>query len=111
MSREDALYLTDIQASCEKVLRFVKGLNREQFFADEKTYDAVLRNLEIIGEAVKHLSGEFKDKHVEVEWRKIAGFRDMVVHEYFGINAHILWDIVTHHVPRLREQIKQVGPK
>ncbi len=111
MSREDALCVSDIQKSCEKVLRFTAGLSLEQFFADEKTYDAVLRNLEIIGEAVKHLSPEMKEQNSAIEWRKIAGFRDMVIHEYFGVDAHILWDVVSHHVPQLQEKMKQIVTK
>ncbi len=111
MSRDDTIYFADDQSACEKVLRFSAGLTREQFFADEKTYDAVLRNLEIIGEAVKHLSAELKNKNLQVEWRKIAGFRDMVAHEYFGIDAQILWDIISNHIPRLREQLETIDPK
>lgn len=80
MSPEDPLFLNDLTHSCEKILRYTSGISREQFFADEKTYDAVLRNLEILGEAVKHLSPEFRDAHPKIEWRKIAGLRDMVIH-------------------------------
>jgi uncharacterized protein with HEPN domain len=89
-------------------LRYSSGITREQFFADERTYDAVLRNLEILGEVVKHLSREFRDAHPMVEWRKIAGLRDMVIHEYFGLDAHILWDVVSNEVPQLREQLRSI---
>lgn len=108
MSPKDKLFLNDLVRSCEKVLRYSSGLSREQFFADEKTYDAVLRNLEILGEAVKHLSSEFRDSHTQIEWRKIAGLRDMVIHEYFGLDAHILWDVLSNEVPRLREQLRSI---
>lgn len=108
MSPEDQLFLNDLTLSCDKILRYSSGLSREQFFAEEKTYDAVLRNLEILGEAVKHLSREFRDAHPKIEWRKIAGLRDMVIHEYFGLDAHILWDVVSNEVPRLREQLQSI---
>lgn len=109
MSREDRLFINDIVQACEKVGRYSAGVSRNQFIADDKTYDAVLRNLEIIGEAVKHLSVKFKEGHSQIEWRKIAGFRDMVVHEYFGLDTNILWDVVTNEVPRLQEQLRQIN--
>jgi uncharacterized protein with HEPN domain len=80
-----------------------------QFEADEKTLDAVVRNLEIIGEAVKHFPEAVWNRHPVVEWRKIAGLRDIVVHHYFGINKDIVWDIVENKVPQLLIQLKQVS--
>jgi uncharacterized protein with HEPN domain len=86
MSRDYRLFLDDIRESCEKILRYTQGMAKVQFEADEKTQDAVVRNLEIIGEAVKHLPEEVRNRYPPVEWRKIAGLRDIVVHHYFGIN-------------------------
>ncbi|MBI3292759.1 MAG: DUF86 domain-containing protein [Elusimicrobia bacterium] len=108
MSRRDDLFIKDMSQACNKVLRYTRGLSREQFFADERTYDAVLRNLEIIGEAAKNISEEIKKKSLSVEWRKIGGFRDIVVHEYFGIDQNILWDIVTTKVPLLQKRLKEI---
>ncbi|OGR90961.1 MAG: nucleotidyltransferase [Elusimicrobia bacterium RIFCSPLOWO2_01_FULL_59_12] len=108
MSRKDDLYLKDMTHACDKILRFTRGLTREQFVADERTYDAVLRNLEIIGEAAKNISEETKRKSSVVEWRKIGGFRDVVVHEYFGIDQNILWDIVSTKVPDLFTHLKDI---
>ena len=107
MSRRDELFLQDILRACHKVLSFTSGLERKQFFADEKTYDAVLRNLEIIGEATKHVSEETRKSFPAIEWRKIGAFRDIVAHEYFGIDENILWDIVANKVPALLNQLKQ----
>ncbi len=86
MSRDESLYLADIQESCEKVLRFTKGMTYKEFVHDELHFDAVLRNLEIIGEAVKNISVETREKFPQIKWRKIVGFREIVAHGYFGVN-------------------------
>ena len=78
MSRDESLYLADVQESCEKVLRFTKGMTYKDFVNDDLHFDAVLRNLEIIGEAVKNISEATRQKYPDVKWRKIAGFRDIV---------------------------------
>ena len=101
MSCDETLYLADIQESCEKVLRFTKGMTYKEFAQDDLHFDAVLRNLEIIGEAVKNVSEETRQKYPTVKWRKIAGFRDIVAHEYFGVNEETVWDIVKNEIPSL----------
>jgi uncharacterized protein with HEPN domain len=108
MSRDYSLYLGDIAIACEKVLRFTDGSTYEQFTQDERTYDAVLRNLEIIGEAVKHVPAVIRKKYPQVEWRKIAGFRDIVAHEYFGVTDEIVWDIVANKIPAFLEQVSKI---
>jgi len=80
MSRDETLYLDDIRESCEKVLRFTKGMTYKDFVHDDLHFDAVLRNLEIIGEAVKNISEQTRQNYPDVKWRKIAGFRDIVAH-------------------------------
>ena len=108
MSRNPCLFLEDIRGSCEKILRYSKGLAFKQFYSDEKTVDAVIRNIIIIGEAVKKLPDDLKFRHNTIEWRKIAGLRDIVVHAYFGIDEDILWDVVQNKIPALLNDIKMI---
>ncbi len=103
MSRDEIMYLQDIAESCEKVLRFTADLTLSELIQDEKTYDAVIRNLEIIGEVAKHISQDIRKQLLGIEWRKIAGMRDMLAHAYFGIDNDILWDVVQNKVPQLAE--------
>ena len=108
MSRNPRLYLEDILQSCEKVLRFTDGLTFAQFKIDDRTYDAVLRNLEIIGEAAKNVTDDIQQKYPFIEWRKIIGFRDIAAHQYFSITDSIVWDIVQNKIPELNEHIIQI---
>ena len=101
MSRNEIMYLQDIAKSCEKILRFTAGLTFTDLIQDEKAYDAVVRNLEIVGDAAKHISEDLRKQLPDIEWRKIAGMRDMLAHAYFGIDNDILWDVVQNKVPQL----------
>jgi uncharacterized protein with HEPN domain len=101
MSRDFRPFLDDIRRACEKVIRYTAGMDQVQFVTGEKTFDAVLRNLAIIGEAVKQIPQDFRDDHPHVEWQKIARFRDFVIHHYFAIDEQIIWDIVRNKVPQL----------
>lgn len=108
MSRNPRLYLEDMQQSCAKILRFTAGLSFDQFKQDDRTYDAVLRNLEIIGEAAKNMPEELRQRFPFVEWRKISGFRDIAAHQYFSISDSIIWDIIQNKIPQLSAQITQI---
>ena len=105
MSRDEIMYLQDIAESCEKILRFTTGLSKPGLIGDVRTYDAVVRNLEIIGEAAKHISKDLRKQLPDIDWRKAAGLRDMLAHVYFGIDNDILWDVVQNKVPQLATSI------
>lgn len=105
MSRDWTLYLDDILESCDKILRYSAGMSLEQFKTDEKTYDAVVRNLEIVGEAAKNIPDAVRAMIPDIEWRKPAGLRDIIAHAYFGIDDSILWDIIQHKIPELKQAV------
>jgi uncharacterized protein with HEPN domain len=94
--------------AAEKVLRYTKDVDLPGFVGDDRTFDAVVRNLEIIGEAAKHVPVEVQTRYPEVAWRSIAGLRDIVAHEYFGIDEDILWDIIENQVPQLLVQAREI---
>jgi uncharacterized protein with HEPN domain len=91
-SRDWRLYADDMVESCAKIRRFIAGMTYEGFVADERTYDAVVRNLEVIGEAAKNLPEEVLVRAPAVEWRKIRGMRDILAHGYFSLDAKVVWD-------------------
>ena len=107
MSRDEVMYLRDIADSCGRIGHYTQGLSRAELIGDQKTYDAVVRNLEIIGEAAKHISDDLRRELPEIEWRKIAGMRDMLAHAYFGIDNDILWDVVQNKVPDLAAAVNR----
>jgi uncharacterized protein with HEPN domain len=94
MPRDIRLYLDDMLEAIRAIRDYTGGMTFESFASDRKTIDAVVRNLEIIGEASRNLPEEIKDKGCEIEWRKIIGLRNLLIHEYFGISKPVVWDIV-----------------
>ena len=108
MPRDYKVYLKDILVACTKIQKFTKAYSSKKFFRDEKTFDAVVRNLQIIGEAAKKVPSQVCSKYPLVEWRKIAGLRDILTHDYFGIDAEIVWDVVRNKIPSLKNQIQKI---
>ncbi len=108
MPRDYKVYMEDILAAAEKVIRYTTGLSSEDFVQDEKTLDAVIRNLEIIGEAVKSVPDDVRKRFPHIEWKKIAGLRDILIHEYFGIDVEIVWDVITNKLPSLKRDIREI---
>lgn len=101
MSRDERLYLDDMLETLQKILEYGQDLDFPTFATHRMAYDAILRNLEILGEAAKNVSPDIRDRYPDVGWRKIAGLRDILAHSYFGLMDETLWDIVTHKVPAL----------
>jgi uncharacterized protein with HEPN domain len=108
VSRDWKLYWHDVINCCRKVERYTAHMDRKTFEADELTGDAVLRNLELIGEAVKGLPTEARALAPQIDWRKIAGLRDILAHKYFGVDADVVWDVVTGKVPELRRAMEPI---
>ena len=109
MSERDwRLFLKDIHESSLRIVAYVNGMSMVEFFHDSKTVDAVMRNLSIIGEAAKKIPTDVRRRHPDIEWKKLAGLRDIVVHDYFGIDEDIIWNVVTVRIPELERQIDTV---
>lgn len=106
--RDFRLYLVDILDSGSAVLAFVKDLSFEEFCNDRKTYSAVIREFEIIGEAVGKLPDELKRKRPDVEWQDIKDFRNLLIHEYFGVDLEIVWKIIQDNLPVLMNAAMEI---
>ena len=109
--RDVRLYLDDILEAIDKIERYTEGLNFEQFRKDDKTGDAVIRNFSVIGEAVKNIPPGVRKKYPDIPWKIIAGMRDKLVHEYFGIRYDVVWETIELRLPSLRVAIKQILDK
>jgi uncharacterized protein with HEPN domain len=107
MPRDFKLYLEDIIESIEKIQEYSAAMSFDQFCADRKTQDAVVRNLEVIGGTARNLPEEIKDRIADIEWKKITSLRNLLAHEYFGINQKIIWDIIQNKIPQLYQACKQ----
>lgn len=106
--RDPALLVEDILESAEKILNYTKDYNFEQFQGDNKTKDAVVRNFEIIGEAAGRLPDSFKKQNTLIDWKRIRGFRNRIVHDYFGIDYSIVWEIRSTFLPSLINELKKI---
>jgi len=105
MPRDYKTYIKDILEAIDRIESYAKNLTIDDFSESRLYQDAIIRNLEIIGEAVKRLPKGLIDKYPKIEWKKITGLRDILIHAYFGIDIEIVWDVVQNKIPVLKDQM------
>lgn len=109
MSRRDTdILLEDMLLAIDKALKYTKDLDFKQFTEDDKTIDAVTRNIEIVGEASTKLSEDLKQQYPGIDWKRIKGMRNRIVHDYFGVDMGIVWEVISNHLPLLKKQIEAI---
>lgn len=111
MSKDPIEFLKHIYEECDYLISISENLSKENFLSDETLKRAVARSLEIIGEATKKISVEFKNENSKIEWKSMAGMRDRLIHDYMGINYTIVWDVIKNKIPLLHSQINSVLAK
>jgi len=104
--RDVQLYLHEIAQSIQSIERYLAGRPREEFLRDGQLQDSVIRRLEVIGEAARQVDDVFRQKHPEIPWRRMAGFRDVLVHGYFGVKLDRVWDVIEKDLPELEKNIQ-----
>lgn len=109
--RSDQESLRDIQEAIQRIVEFVQGQTYEQFLADRKTQDAVVRNLAVIGEATKNLSPRIRRANPDIPWKDLAGVRDKMIHHYFGISYEIVWKMSSEELPQLLTHLQDIMTK
>lgn len=108
MTKEDIAYLEHINAAISKIGKYKKGKTRGKFMNSSLVQDGIIRQIEIIGEAVKKLSAKTKGRYPNIPWKDIAGMRDKLIHEYFGVDLAAVWDTVEKDIPSFKEEIKKI---
>lgn len=108
MSRDYKLFLQDILEAAQHVEAFVKDMRFENFVQDEKTSSAVIRKLEVIGEAVKNIPTGIRNTYPHVKWKDLAGMRDRLIHGYFGVDLNLVWNTATIIIPKLEIDISRI---
>lgn len=106
--RDPDLLMQDMLGAARKIELYIAGMERKAFFSDEKTVDAVVRNLEVLGEAARQLPDDFTSRNPSVPWNKIAGLRNRIVHDYFGLDLEIIWQIIRYDLPLLKAQLEKM---
>lgn len=107
--RDPDLLVQDMLDSLRKIEFYTAGMDHSAFLGDAKTIDAVVRNLEVLGEAARQVPDDFASRHPDVPWRKVAGLRNRIVHDYFGLDLEIIWQIVRHDLPPLKARLEDLA--
>jgi uncharacterized protein with HEPN domain len=108
MSRDPIDFLQDIEESCIRITDYTAGLSRDEVFTDKMRFDGILHNFHIIGEAVKKLPNNLREKHADIPWGEIAGMRDLIAHAYFALDLEILWQGIRADVPVLLKRVQEM---
>ena len=111
MKKDNLVYIEHIQECIQKIVLYTKDIKQDEFLSNSMVSDAVIRNLEIIGEAVKQISDDFKTKYPAVEWKKIAGMRDKLIHDYIGVDLWAVWAVVIENIPELNTRVSDILKK
>lgn len=111
MKKDPVIYLQHILQSIDSILEYTQGYNEETFLKSKVIQDATIRNLEIIGEATKQLPLSFRNKYADIEWKKMAGMRDKLIHDYIDVDMWAVWGVVDDILPGLRDSIKSILDK
>lgn len=111
MKKDPKILLLDILDSIEKIEEYTKNISEDKFFNDPQIQDAVVRRIGIIGEAVKNLPAPLRNKHPYIPWKKIAGTRDVIIHDYSGIDIDLVWEIANKDILKLKKQITELLEK
>lgn len=108
MSRDIGLYIDDILESMDKIQAYIETVGEDEFYSDSEKQDAVLRRMLVIGEATKNIPAEFRTKYPDVPWQKMAGLRDIIVHQYFGVTLGLIWRVANSDLPLLGKRILEI---
>lgn len=109
MKKDDSIYLKHILDSISRIKEYSKDVGYDEFMVNRLLQDAVIRQLEIIGEATKRLSKEFKERYPQIPWKDIAGMRDKLIHNYFGVDLDAVWDTIKKDIPELENKLKEIA--
>lgn len=108
MKKDVNVFLGHILESIESIEAYVHGLEKDDFLNSEEKQDAVIRRIEIIGEATRNIPSSFRKQHAHIPWKDIAGMRDKLAHDYFGVSLNVAWEVVKNDLPKLKRDIKKL---